>query len=723
MTASRNGKRLISLVASGIALTMLVLATLTGCGPDRSGVAAPNKPPRVYIVNTPPDSAQFSRNPDLNWYATDIDGFIALFRYAVVLDSNLQINGQRVPVDVFVDQATDEQFNWTSLKVDLDHPQSTATVRLYANVDFPVDSFVIQYFFIQAQDDGGAKSDIAWRRYSRNNHYPNTHQRSDAVYINAKDTNSMAPGIRLVWDGADSTDWGRARPPLEFEWRLFGPFNKNDSVYVNIVKENCIWNPDSGKFTNCASARVLDLGAIPQVVNGVQQPLARSKGPKYAFDTTDVWVTDEATTVYDVFRDVPNLTKTTQFKFVFWVRARDDGFVPDPTPAFSQFYVVEALFEKAVAIQDETSFKRSAYWTPLSLDLVKQLYADYINVALQEIYGAGYRPFDTFSITDPKYPPGTETDYFSIHRGKGQTVPVLPTLVDLLSHKVQLFINDDADGSPDVSYAGLLGGVHFAMDMGASGWLMARNVAPDVGLNQNSEPGLYPLSAEFARHWGMEAIYHEGWTFLSLGRVIDTFKSTQAIWNEQFAGCYSLLPDLVPDMDINLNYLMTRYLTLSDSTFLPLHLPLDTHYLKGLPEVGAGTRTLVAAPVYLYKSKDGENSSLNGQVMGVVQDYGGIRSIGFLFTPLSTREDQTRVLFVNCLSWLMQKFEPQPSVTPKELAGSSGFSTNIDLSGRRARIRQYLREINDQGFTDPQVFESLGLTVAPPIVSPGGSAE
>ncbi len=389
MTASRNGIRLISLVVAGLALIMLVLAVLTGCGPDRSGVAALNKPPQVFIVNTPPDGAQFSRNPDLNWYATDIDGFIASFRYAVVLDSNLRINGQRVPVDVFVDQATDEQFNWTALKVDLDHPQSTATVRLYANIDFPVDSFVTQYFFIQAQDDAGAKSDIVWRRYSRNNHYPNTHQRADAVYINAKDSNSVAPGIHLVWDGADSTDWGRAKPPLEYEWRLYGPFNKNDSVYFNVVNENCIWNPDSGKYTNCSSARVLDLGSIPPVLNGVQQPLARSKGPKYATDTTDVWVTDEATTIYDVFRDVSNLTKTTQFKFVFWVRARDDGFVPDPTPAFNQFYVVEALFEKAVAVQDETSFKRSAYWTPLNLNLVKQLYADYINGALLEIYGAG----------------------------------------------------------------------------------------------------------------------------------------------------------------------------------------------------------------------------------------------------------------------------------------------------------------------------------------------
>ena len=98
------------------------------------------------------------------------------------------------------------------------------------------------------------------------------------------------------------------------------------------------------------------LGCSATGDRGCSQPLAHSQGPSYASNPADVWVTDQQTTIYDVFKDVPNITKTSQYKFVFWVRARDDGYVPDPTPSFSQFLVVEALFEKSVAVFDETIF-------------------------------------------------------------------------------------------------------------------------------------------------------------------------------------------------------------------------------------------------------------------------------------------------------------------------------------------------------------------------------
>ncbi len=713
-------------LTAGLAV-LLILAVAAGCSPDRKGTAAPNRPPEVFIVNTPPDSATFSRNPDLNWYATDGDGFISFFRYAVVVDSNLMINGQHVSVDVFAAQATDLQFGWDTLQVNLDHPQSTANVRLYANVDFPIDSFITQYFFIQAQDDQAAKSEIKWRRYARNDHYPNTHFRAGRVYINAKDENSPASGIRMTWDGADSTDWGRTRPPLEFEWRLYGPFDASAPIYVNIVKENCVWDPVTQAYINCVDTKLLDLDALPPAVGGLPQPLFHSQGPAFAANPSDVWVTDQETTVYNVFKDVPNLNKTSQFKFLFWVRARDDGFVPDPTPSFSQFLVVEALFEKSVAVFDETSFKpSSSYWYPRNLNMQKSLYHDYINGALGSIFGEGYVPFDTFTITDTMfYDPHVktwETDYFHRNRTKSShpdfpglnVAEVKPTMIDILSHKVIVVLSDQADGvlQEDVGLGGMISNAYFGMDMGACGWYMGRNTGT-TNMTQFSQPGDYNLSSSFATYFGFSQVYHEGWEYNTVGRATHQPVPYLPIWNEQFVGAYSLVPQLFPNIDIDPTLILDRYRLLDENTFFPPIPLVDTHYFVALPEVGTGTRTPWASAVYLYKSKDSVRSILDGKVMGVAQDIDGTRSLSFLFTPISVDTNQAKQLFDVSLTWLMDKFLRLQG-SPKEMVLYDG----ADMTQRRARVKEYMVQINEKGFRDPQVFMDLGLMVPQEIEIP-----
>jgi len=713
-------------------IALMVIAGVIGCSPDRTGTASGNKPPIVYIVNTPPDGAQFSRNPDLNWYATDIDGFISMFRYTVIVDSLMTINGTPVTVEEFIAQATPEQFGWKTLTVDLDNPQSTATVRLYADVDDPVNSYVEQYLFVQAMDDQGALSEVAWRRYSRNNHYPNTHHRASQVFINAKSENSPSPGIVLTWDGADSTDWGRAIPPLEYEWRLFGPFEQDDPIYVNLVKEGCVYDPVGDSLTNCRDVPVLDLTTIPTTLMGITQPIAHSEGPNYATDPTDVWVTDESVTIYDVFKDVPNITKTTQFKFVFWVRARDDGFVPDPTPSFSQFYVIEALFEKNVALYDDTFYNfPAAMFFPDSLDLTKSVFYNYINTALENIYGPGTARFDTITPTDPSVPPGTSTDYYFVttstahisspvntYGGKAIT-PISPTMVDILSHKVHLFYNDDALGGPSEDTAfGLLGYTYFAMDMGASAWFMARNMENG---SQSTNPGPFAMSALFSSYYGIELMEYEGWTKYSLGTVIDGNPLTSPTWNEQFIGAKTLIPSIFPDIDIDPE-LLKRYVTLDENWFLPLfadqfgQTPVE-HELLALPEVGTGTRTSIAPPVYLYSSKDSSASPYDGKVMGVAQEANDVRSVAFLFTPIATRADQTQVLFNNTLAYLMDKFI-HPDSSPKASSMHSTFASWMSLENRRKRVSQFLDQLEEQGESNPEVFKRLGLKMAPPVIVP-----
>ncbi len=719
------GSRTMKILTAISLVAVMALAVMSGCAPDRKGTAAVNRPPQVFIVNTPPDGATFSRNPELNWYATDGDGFIKLFRYAVLIDSNLKVNGQKVPVDVFVAQAASSQYNWTTLEVDLDHPRSTATVRLYANVDFPIDSFVTQYFFIQAEDDQGAVSETKWRRYARNDHYPNTHHRALEVYINAKDASSPMDGIVLNWEGADSLDWGRATPPLEFEWRLYGPFASNAPVYVNIVPENCTWDPVTRTYINCIDTKVLNLDALPPAIGDIPQPVAQSKGSNFANDPNDTWVTDQQTTIYNVFRDVPNITKTSQFKFLFWVRCRDDGFVPDPTPAFSQFFVVEALFEKGVAIFDETSFLRSSFWGPRDLNMMKGIYKDYIDGAMQEIVVGDYVPFDTAAITDTiQYPKasGRETDFFCVQRIRTFAIPpdrpksyepVKPKLTDILSHKVLLVTKDDADMSlrEDVALNGLVSYAYFGMDMGASGWVMARNLGTS-GMTQTTEPGAYTLSANFSRYFGISDVYHEGWSYYSVRNATMT-PMQPVIWNEQFMGAFSLKPELFPDINVDLRLLVDRFRRLDDSTFLVADTtqPHDTHYFGGMPEVGAGTRTNQATALYLYNSRMGEASALHGKVMGVAQEVESMRSLAFMFTPLAIDTLEAQQLFTVSIRWLMDKYLRAPAALK---AGTTAWESG-NMAERRARAREFLNQVEELGRKDPQVFRDLGLEMQPAI--------
>lgn len=681
---------------------LLVVAAMFGCSslePKRSGTAVQNQPPEMFIVNIPPDGAQFSRNPELRWYATDKDGFIDFFRYAVVVESLMVVNGHPASPEEFIANATDQQFGWDTLRVNLDNPQSTATVRLYANVDFPVDSFVNQYFFIQAQDDKGAKSEIKYRRYSRNNHYPNTKFRPGLFYINAKDASSPAPGIDVNWQGFDSTDWGRAEPPLEYEWRLYGPFDPKDPVYVKLVKENCIYDPTGDSFVACIDVPVLDLDNLPPAVNDVPQPLVHSEGPNYANDSTDVWVTDNRATIYNVYKDA-DLDTTSRFKFIFWVRARDDGYTPDPTPAFGQFPVYEAKFERPLLILDQTFYLNTAgREAPESL-YIAQRYFD----TLMSNYGYGDTLFDTIKDYRMKaevvdyYPGAIKTD----------TLKRKATFMDIFSHRVLFLYNDGVVGELNESRDfGFMWWVFQGMDMGASGWIMARNIA---GGGQGYRNDLIDKTAEFAGKFGISQVNVEAWYGTASRSLPPPGQPANIDYNEEFIAAY---PNVAGYPRIELDYGPNSRLDTLYYRF-PYRGPLATHVCTGLPEVGVGRRTQYAAPLYLYESKDGASSIFNGKVVGVAQQINDVRSACFMFTPLPMKQDGMQELFNMMMEWLEAKFVGGGEKSGLSIPSYS--SASMSIPERRARLKasaEYMQE-----YADPEYLKSIGLTLPPYKMSP-----
>jgi len=700
------------------AIIVFLLMVAAGCSPERGGTPSVNQLPRVYIVNTPPEDAQFSRNPELNWYATDIDGYIKFFRYAVVLDTNLTIDGQSVDIQTFIQQATEQQFGWDTLWVDLDHPRSTATIRLYADTVDPENIFITQYFFVQAQDDQGGNSNIKYRSYSRNNHYPNTHFRGDDIYIDAVNADDIAPGLALEWGGADSTDWGKFEPFLEYEWRLYGPYLDTAKVYIDTLKEGIVVDPITGDTVSFLKVPFLRLDLLPPAVNEIPQPIVHSEGPDFDVDTNDVWVSEEQDTIYNVLGEL-NLQKTSKYKFIFWVRARDDGYVCDPIPAFGQFFVAKAKYEKEVLVLDNTNLKPAEVWHPRSLALLKSRFWTWINTYLETTFEGGYIPFDTISPTYPAIDT-TSRDYFQsslitavLEKKKG------PTYLDILSHKVLIYYCDDASTekdklSEDESFTPSL---YFGLDMGCSVWIMARNMAGVI--EQQDHEIDHTFYADFTNYFGITSVRDEGWEFWAMKSKGNPSGEGQCVWNEQFVGCYSLVPTIFPGIDIDVPAIDTLYTILDDTCFLPHSAPSipDTHHFVALPEVGSCSKTTDAIPLYLYKSRFGESSPFHGKVMAVAKssaDY--TRCVTMSFTPTAADQSQAQEMFNNVLPWLSYKFYTNNARMKNNLGAPTG-SLQEDTRERRQRVGRYLRLLNDRAAADPEYARQQGVLLPPFCVS------
>jgi hypothetical protein len=143
------------------------------------------------------------------------------------------------------------------------------------------------------------------------------------------DTTRTWKGITIAWGGKDSIDYPSGEAPLEFWGELFylgpDPADTLTPDTTNLLAET--FDPEDGdKWVTFKSA------LLP---NGLQ-------------------------TGYHMFR----------------VRARDDAFIPDSTPATSIFYVIHPAFEKDVLLVDLTTFDKTDYGTLTDPALYQSTYLD-----------------------------------------------------------------------------------------------------------------------------------------------------------------------------------------------------------------------------------------------------------------------------------------------------------------------------------------------------------
>ncbi len=388
-----------------------LLVVFTGCERDIKGPERINIKPVVNFVNIPVADALFSSDTTLYWYGTDVDGFIDSFYYTVVRLADVGSDP-----DAFLAggglQTDDMSDGWTGIKVELDNTGTNARIQMSADISDPVRIYVTSYVFLMAVDNKGDRSDIVYRSFAKNNHFPNTSidvQGYRDPYINAtSERQGILEGLTVNFRGEDRIDYPRNPPPFEYRWKVFGPFNDSlkdviDTTYITETfvdlygdffqhgdtlryfsrLDTTIVGPDTTIDTiwNEFPVNVM-LGGNPY---GFWQEAMLGIDPKmdslaldsseygrltnlsslnsYVVDSSDNWTYNTRITVYDLFEkeNLPSVDADTTriMTFLVWCQTRDDAHVPDPVPEFRFVTAIEPKFERDVVIIDAGIYDRA----------------------------------------------------------------------------------------------------------------------------------------------------------------------------------------------------------------------------------------------------------------------------------------------------------------------------------------------------------------------------
>ncbi len=402
-----------------VIIPLLIIGLLNifaGCERDIKGPPRINIKPIVNFINIPVESALFSSDTTIYWYGTDVDGFIDSFYYAVVRlsdvgsDPDAFLAGGGLPTDP-IDTSI-----WSPIEVTLENTGTNARIQMSADVSDPVRTYVTSYVFLLAVDNKGARSDIVYRSFAKNNHFPNTTvivQGYRDPYINAVSDVGIIEGVTINFDGEDRIDYPRNPPPFEYRWKIFGPLNDSlkdfiDSAYivetfVDLYGDFYQHGDTLRYFSRLDTAFVDDTDVIDSIYTvwnifpvdemlggnpyGVWQDAMLGIDPKMdslALDSTDHykladltllndyivdssktpnWTFNTRVNVYDLFskENIPPEADTTRMmSFMVWCQTRDDAHVPDPVPDFRYITVIEPKFERDVVILDAGIYDRAS---------------------------------------------------------------------------------------------------------------------------------------------------------------------------------------------------------------------------------------------------------------------------------------------------------------------------------------------------------------------------
>jgi hypothetical protein len=538
-----------------------------------------------------------------------------------------------------------------------------------------------------------------YRRFLRNDNPPATRIIgfiAGEPFINSVLPTGDATGIRIRWQGNDVIDYPTDPPPFEFEWKLFGPYSDADYAYLT----NIVQSPFLKKVFITTDARVFRFGLPPQTIydtfwdpshtvvdsidtilmptalivcdttfeNGVEvescdtiliDTLAGNNiygnmdtllrvfeddfinSPYYVVADSshdefgNIWTTETRDSIYNVYWNHP--ADTTQAgKYIFVVRCRDDALVPDLTPAWKGFTVINPQHERdflvvnfSVPAAENRALLTAylAYW-PAAVDSFKvQTGHEYVNF-------------------DPALDIHNEQDY-------GTSSVPREFLVDVLRYKV-LIVFQDAEISGAWSNQGTkYRNVLTALQTGVNVWVTAR--VPMGNHSTGSAFAVHDANSAYQFFFGVLQYTFPGWS--------QYFYDNQdgCPRTEDFIGTLSLDEDQWPELAVDTNLLRRRYRWEGANCFNPPpQFPFYPYMqsLGSIPQVGWFVRAFDTEVMYLYKSFYGNehgifrNLSFQGRPVGIRLNRGLFRTVHFLFSPLALKQVTAQPMVNGVLSWL-----------------------------------------------------------------------
>ncbi|MBU0985169.1 MAG: hypothetical protein KKA42_14940, partial [candidate division Zixibacteria bacterium] len=168
-------KQSFRLAVLAIGALALFAALMAGCASKLSGDQNANQKPTVWFVNVPPEGAQSSVNPIINWVGQDGDGQVEYFRYVVIREQEIgEALGKPGGWLATAEPLTETELTtyattllgdvvdtmWTYLYVDATagDPQTSNIIPMSAEISNPVLQYVPQVVFVQAVDEAGLGS-------------------------------------------------------------------------------------------------------------------------------------------------------------------------------------------------------------------------------------------------------------------------------------------------------------------------------------------------------------------------------------------------------------------------------------------------------------------------------------------------------------------------------------------------------------------------------------
>ncbi|UCD62961.1 MAG: hypothetical protein JSW34_09390 [Candidatus Zixiibacteriota bacterium] len=700
-----------------VSLVALAAVILSGCADTLEGDINENLNPVVYFVNIPPEDFSFSHNPEVYWFGSDPDGQIDYYRYLVATAETVQSDQSDAALAY---AATQDDSAWTYVDVDplQSDPQTAHVIPLTADMLDPVRTYVTQFIFVQAFDNEGAGSNIACRRFSRNDHPPATriwNVANDTPFVNSAVPGGIITGVNIRWEGSDERDYdeqGLVAPPFEYEWRLYGPYTDDSLQYIydNFV-ETVFVTPEAVIYHFGDTLIVCD----SVLIDTVEEPYwektcdtiefgpddASSSTVHYRVDTLldinndyfarnlvtrsddgiDEWVFDTQDTIYNVFAGYEDEGLTIQRKFIFWCRCRDDALVADPTPAFTWFPTINPRHERDVLVFDMSSGQIPI--GAVRLDLANlHVRKGYFKDMLET-----WNPSITFDTA------GYWGDY--LQRADYDLMPQVgrSRLRKLLSYKVLVIYEDAMYGSGFNSGSNI--GANYvdvltAIDAGINCWITARGFLFGNYADWERYP---PVPPEMGYYFGVDGVFFAGWgAYMRIGAGPVPSVTVRI---EDFIGAYSIDPEVWPDLAVDTALLHARYQL--DTLFTANFVCYWIDSIASLPEVDWCERRYGTEVMYLYKSLYGPNHflgwpyAIEGTPVAHRYETNLFRTAWFMFTPLAIEAGPMQELANEVMDWL---YDPtlgaaKPTVVEERYPGAA---VKISVDEARENYDQRLSE-------------------------------